>query len=249
MEKAIGYVKIFIKQELSNLLPGQIKQKNEIKKYCQENYIDLEKIIVEKVLDDKSETPLFNELIYKKNDENQISKVVVFKSSIISIDQRYYLYCCFSLARREIELVSVKEDYTKQNKITPRDKNLVYAMAFFEKKRMGYLLKEGRAQKRMSSEYIPGASPYGYKKINGQYIIDISEAEVVKLIFKMKEKNGKSLTYIANFLNRNCIKTRQGKEWRSGTIKNILKNKKIYQGYVFYPSLNSFKRGRHDPIL
>ena len=249
MEKAIGYVKVYVQDDYADLLPGQIKQKNEIKKYCEENDLSLEKIIVEKVFDDRSETPLFNELIYKRNDEEKLSKLVVYKSSIISSDQRFYLYCCFSLARREIELVSVKEDYTKQNKITPRDKSLVYAMAFFEKRRMGYLLKEGRAKKRMSSDYVPPSSPYGYKKINGQYVVDVSEAEVVKLIFKMKERNGKALSDIADFLNKNGIKTRQGKIWRACTVTNIIKNKKVYQGYIFYPSLNAYKKGGHQPIL
>lgn len=33
MDKAIGYVKVYTSQDSADLLPGQIKQKNEIYKY------------------------------------------------------------------------------------------------------------------------------------------------------------------------------------------------------------------------
>ena len=188
MEKAFGYVKVYLKETSSSVLPGQIKQKNEIRKYCEQNHIFLEKIIVEKVFDEKADTPLFNDLIFKRNNDDSLTKVIVYKSSILSSDNRFYLYCCFSFARRGIELVSIKEDYAKESKITQRDKSLVYAMAYYEKKRMGYLLQDGRKQKMLSGDYVSGTSPYGYKKINGKYVVDTSESEVVKLIFKMKEK-------------------------------------------------------------
>ena len=249
MDKAIGYVKVYTSPDSADLLPGQIKQKNEINKYCNTNKLFLERIIVEKVLDEKSETPLLNNLIFKRNDDETLGKVVVFKSSVLSSDSRFYLYCCFSLARREIELVSVKDDYIKDQKISPKDRSLVYAMAFFEKKRMGYLLQEGRTQKRISGEYIPGTSPYGYKKINGKYGIDTSEAEVVKLIFKMREGQNKRIAFIVNFLNKNGIKTRRGKEWRNISVSNVIKNKKVYHGYIYSPTLKAYKKGDHDPIL
>ncbi len=249
MDKVIGYVKVFLSEKQSALLPGQIKQKNEIKKYCENNKLFLEKIIVEKVFDEKSDTPILNDILYKKNNDDKLRKVVVFKSSVIGTDSRFYLYCCFLLAKREVELVSIKEDFTKESRITPKEKSLVYAMAFYDKKRMGFLLKEGRAQKRLSGELIPGASPYGYKKINGQYEIDASEAEVVKLIFKMKEKQNKSANKIADFLNKNGIQTRQGKIWRNVSVCNILNNKKVYQGYILLPGTNTYKKGHHAPIL
>ncbi len=249
MDKAIGYVKVFLSEKQSVLMPGQIKQKNEIKKYCENNNLFLEKIIVEKVFDEKSDTPILNDILYKKNNDDKLRKVVVFKSSVIGIDSRFYLYCCFLLAKREVELVSIKEDFTKESRITPKEKSLVYAMAFYDKKRMGFLLKEGRVQKRLSGELIPGASPYGYKKINGQYEIDASEAEVVKLIFKMKEKQNKSANKIAYFLNKNGIQTRQGKIWRNVSVCNILNNKKVYQGYILWPGTNTYKKGHHAPIL
>lgn len=249
MDRVIGYVKVYTDNESANKLPGQIKQKNEITKYCQNNNLFLNKIIVEKVLDEKAETPLWNELIYKKNNDESLNKVVVFKSSILSKDFRFYLYSCFLLAKKEIELVSIKEDYIKENKITQRDKNLVYAMAFYEKKRMGFLFKEGRNQKRLSGELIPGTSPFGYKKVNGQYEVDSSEAEVVKLIFKMKDKQNKKITQIVAFLNENNISTRRGKQWNSISVSNILKNRKTYQGYIFNPQNNTYKKGMHERII
>lgn len=72
----------------------------------------------------------------------------------------------------------------------------------------------------------------GYKRKydssgNAVYVVDEKEAEIVKLIFKLKNE-GKSLRKIAKHLNDNGIKTKKGCIWRRKTVANVLKRKAYY---------------------
>ena len=71
--------------------------------------------------------------------------------------------------------------------------------------------------------------PYGYRKTkDGVFIIE-SEAEVIRAIFKMRER-GMILQSIADILNERGIKTATGRQFYPATLTDILKKRKIYSG-------------------
>jgi DNA invertase Pin-like site-specific DNA recombinase len=83
--------------------------------------------------------------------------------------------------------------------------------------------------KRNAEEGRPhGVTPYGYKVENGKYILDEFEAEIVKIIYNYS-LNGISTSKIANTLNNENIKTKQGKIWLASSIYYLLKNPR-YKG-------------------
>ena len=70
----------------------------------------------------------------------------------------------------------------------------------------------------------------GYKKEDGQIKIDDDQAVIVKLIYKMFLVDGKTCSYIANYLNSNNILTPARRHnWSKQNILSILKNEK-YKG-------------------
>jgi hypothetical protein len=85
-----------------------------------------------------------------------------------------------------------------------------------------------------------GPPPFGYKNISrgtlnykGKAIKDIeideSQAEVVRLIFRLYTKEHYGIRLIVKYLNDNGIKTHKGGTWAVGLISNILRQK-IYIG-------------------
>ncbi len=71
----------------------------------------------------------------------------------------------------------------------------------------------------------------GYKKVDGKIVIDESQAEIVRLIYTMFLKEGKTCTGIAEFLKSKGIPTPSGKscKWTKNTVYSILTNEK-YKG-------------------
>ncbi|MGM9978197.1 MAG: recombinase family protein [Clostridium sp.] len=73
-------------------------------------------------------------------------------------------------------------------------------------------------------------APYGYEydKDKKNFVINETEAKVVKRIFKLYLK-GNGTSKIANILKSEGIPTKKGGIWRSNTIKNLITNE-IYMG-------------------
>ncbi len=99
---------------------------------------------------------------------------------------------------------------------------------------------------RLEGKWTGGEPPYGYKldkNIKYHFIVDETNAEVVRRIFKMFLE-GKTLSLIADILTKEGvpipsiskgykrrIDANVGEYWKETTIKNILKNE-VYCGYM-----------------
>lgn len=85
-------------------------------------------------------------------------------------------------------------------------------------------------QKRMQSgDFNTCKAPYGYTLENGELIVNESEAEIVRRIFKMY-LSGLGKQRIANILNEEKVPLRyNSKTWNATTIKYILSNER-YMG-------------------
>lgn len=71
----------------------------------------------------------------------------------------------------------------------------------------------------------------GYKKVEEKIVIDEAQAEIVRLIYTMFLKEGKTCTGIAEFLKSKGVPTPSGKscKWTKNTVYSILTNEK-YKG-------------------
>ena len=95
-------------------------------------------------------------------------------------------------------------------------------------------------EKRMKAgTFIASHTAYGYKLVDGKYIIDESEAEIVKLIFK-SFLSGMGKKTIADMLNKmNAPKRNDASTWRIATIDYILTNERDIGDAVFQKSFKA----------
>lgn len=101
-------------------------------------------------------------------------------------------------------------------------------------------LSGGRINKARNGGFAGGAAALGYRAEEKELKIDPEHAETVKVIFRMKRYQKKSLGEIARHLNERKIPTARGGKWYPGTVKYILNNP-IYKGSLRY-SNESYKR-------
>ncbi len=95
------------------------------------------------------------------------------------------------------------------------------------------LIKErarmGMHARALQHKWVNKKPPLGYTIRNDWRLeVNAKEAELVSKIFRMYIRT-KSIPHVAYLLNREGIKTKEGKEWSAATVKKILDNE-IYIG-------------------
>jgi len=93
--------------------------------------------------------------------------------------------------------------------------------------------KRTRDKKGKRGGFLGGSPPYGYYNVNKKLHVDDYESFVVKFVYYRYSMGCKPYG-IAKELNLRGFRNRNGNEFQTISIENILKNKRIYQGYLTF---------------
>jgi len=93
--------------------------------------------------------------------------------------------------------------------------------------------------------YVISYPPYGYDNVNGEMVVNKSQAKIVRLIFS-EILSGKGTHKIAGDLNRRKIPTKKGGQWTSTTINNMVHNEKYTGDVVFQKTYTDEHFNRHN---
>jgi len=155
--------------------------------------------------------------------------------------------------------------------IDTRDKDgelrltIMASIAQEESRRTSERVKWGQ-RRRMEQGVVFGRDLLGYRVHKGRLIVNPSEAEIVRLIYRKFLIEGKGAHAIARELNDAGIPPKRSKEWSSAVILKILRNEKyagdLCQKKTYTPDyLNHIKkpnrgqeemvyiRDHHEPII
>lgn len=113
-------------------------------------------------------------------------------------------------------------------------------------------LERGRISSVTEGKYVGSIAPFGYDrvKLKGQkgYTLEPnSEADIVKLIFKLYAYEGLSINGVARKLNEMRVKPRKNLEWTNNMVKRILSNN-VYIGKIkwnFRKKVKVYKNGKY----
>jgi hypothetical protein len=78
-------------------------------------------------------------------------------------------------------------------------------------------------------------APFGYTYLDGNLAIDQGEASVVRAIFERYD-DAWTLSNIADWLNENGIKGKNGALWQKATVRGVLTNP-MYRGEIVWDSI------------
>jgi DNA invertase Pin-like site-specific DNA recombinase len=152
------------------------------------------------------------------------------------------------LEKRNIKLLSTKEEFTEGDDFANIYRALLQFVAEQERKNIALRTSKGRSLKAQCGGYSGGRVPYGYSVVDGVLTINENERPVVELIFEEVEKKT-SMLAITRVLEEKGFVTRSGGRFQVSTIKSIIGNRPLYEGMYKYGKEMNWVKGVHEPIL
>lgn len=244
MRKGAGYLRVSTGQQVDAY--GLPEQRRIVESYCRLHGIEIVEWFIDEGISGVEEyRPKMNALLHTTLD---IDCVVVAKSDRVARDIKLYYYYLMLLSKKDIELISATEEVVNDDSgLGDVYKSLMLFVAEQERRNITARTTGGRMQKARSGGYSGGRPPYGYRSIGGKLIINEGEAEIVRIIFRLRDL-GEGQGAIARYLNNHGYEPRYGGEFRPDTLRGILKNERLYLGYYKYGKEKEV-RGEHEPIL
>lgn len=181
-------------------------------------------------------------------ERGEIQAVVIYKLDRLSRKQRDTMTIIEDIfLENDVDLVSLNETLDTS---TPWGRAMIGILSSFnqmESENIQMRTAMGKEAKATKGGYAGGKPPLGYKSVNGELVVVEEEAEIVRLIYKLR-KDGMTMVNIAEELNKRGLKTKQGNEFRHSAIQGILNNKEMYLGHYRY-GIGHFFKNHHDAII
>ncbi|MFJ7993614.1 recombinase family protein [Peribacillus frigoritolerans] len=142
---------------------------------------------------------------------------------------------------------SATEVYDTTNAMGRLFITLVAAIAQWERENLAERVRLGMEKKTKLGKWKGGITPYGYKAVNKELVINKDEEMIVKTIFELSKSSG--FYTIAKVLSERGYSTRKGSDWHVDTVRDIANNP-IYAGYLtFNENLKQYKKPPREQIL
>lgn len=245
-KRVIAYVRVSTEGQVKDGY-GLEAQERDIRVYCAKNDMELMKVYREEgVSGAKEDRPVFNKILYGEAQNPPVEGIVVAKNDRVARDINIYYYYKMLLKKKEIELISVAEDFGEFGVMARFLEAFTMCVAEMERDNIKKRTSAGRSMKIGRGGFAGGRVPYGYDNIEKELRVNEEEAKVVREIFELRGKGWK-LREIAELMNLRGIKSKSGKEFTIVTVQNVLKNEFIYRGKLKYDK--SVYEGVHEAIL
>jgi len=228
----VGYIRVSTENQAEHGL-GLPIQESQIKSFCARTQQNLLQIYTDAGLSGStvSNRPALLQLLEDAK-AHKFQRVIVAKLDRIARDAFYTLWIEKELKKHGVELYSIAEPYRWDDPAQKIFLHIISAFAEYEKNRIVERLHSGRKKKLESGRYAGGRPAYGYHAKDGELIVSKTEAEIVRMIRKMR-MGRMSFNKIANKLNAEGIKPKVGQKFYASTIHYILHNQ-TYKGEIRY---------------
>lgn len=245
MKTVVAYIRVSTDGQVDKY--GLEAQRKDIMAYCHAHDLYISKWYVEEgVSGVKDSRPAFDSLLYGEIENPPISAVVVAKNDRVARDINVYYYFKMLLKKKDIELISVAEDFGEFGIMARFLEAFTLCVAEMERDNITRRTSAGREQKARRGGYAGGRPPYGYYVVNGELRVDEKAAECVRKVYELRSK-GMLLKDIAKAVNAEGYRTQKGLEFAVTHIQNILKNERVYKGQLNYGDVSV--DGTHSKIL
>lgn len=248
MKNVVAYIRVSTDGQIGEDKFGLDAQREQIIEYCAKNDMNIIKWFADEGESGAKERPGFDEIVYGDVANPPAECVVVAKTDRVARDIEIYYYYKMLLRKKDMELVSVSEDFGREGMMKDVLEMFTIAVAKMERENITKRTSSGRRIKANNGGYSGGRPPYGYRAQNGTLEIIQEEAENVRYIIRAKD-SGATYKEICDTLNAAGKKTRSGSPWPISTVQVVLGNKKLYEGYYRYGKNEEWVKGQHEAIL
>lgn len=232
MKNVVAYIRVSTEGQVDKY--GLDAQRKDIMEYCASRDLYISKWYVEKgVSGAKDDRPEWNKILYGDVTNPPYEAVVVAKNDRVARDINIYYYFKMLLKKKEVELISVAEDFGEFGIMAHFLEAFTLCVAEMERKNITQRTLSGRKQKAGKGGYAGGRCPYGYYVSDHELRVNSEQAECVRKVFEMRN-SGMKLKEIAEAVNKMGYRTQKGLVFQIGNIQNILKNERLYKGKLNY---------------
>ena len=249
MKNVIAYIRVSTDGQVGEDKFGLESQRKQIIEYCEKNDMNILKWYADEGESGAKDRPGFDEIVYGEVLNPPCESVIVAKSDRVARDIEVYYYYKMLLRKKDITLVSISEDFGKLGAFADMLESFTLCVAKMERENINKRTSAGRAVKSSKGGYSGGRTPFGYKAENHQMVIVPHEAEIVRDIFRMKDKEKLTYKSIVDYLNFEGKTNRSGTKFSISTVQTIYENRKVYLGYYRYGKNSDWVKGMHEPIL
>lgn len=247
MKKVIAYIRVSTDAQAGDDKFGLDAQRAQIKSYCEEHSMEIIRWVADEGESGAKERPGFDEIIFGEVSNPPCEAVVVAKNDRVARDINIYFYYKMMLKKKDIELISIAEDFGQFGVFSSILEAFTMCVAEMERENITKRTSGGRRIKAAQGGYAGGRAPMGYQAKEGQLVKNPSEAEFVKVVFRCKNE-GMTMQATADAMNAMGFVNRKGKEIKTSTVQVLWNNMKTYQGYYKYGN-GEWVEGQHDPYL
>jgi site-specific DNA recombinase len=185
----------------------------------------------------------------------KIDCVVVYKVDRLSRSLMDFARLIETFERHGVSFVSVTQAFNTTNSMGRLTLNVLLSFAQFERELAGERIRDKFAASRAKGMWMGGSPPLGYDIRDRKLVVNLAEAELVRLIFRRFLDLGSALLLIRD-LNAQGHRTkswttragtfREGRPFDKGTLYKILRNR-TYLGEAVHKG-QSYP-GEHEPIV
>lgn len=239
LTKLVGYCRVSTENQKEE---GTIEiQEKALNLYAKKNNIELVRIFKDEGVSGSKELenrPGLAELFNFIETNEGIEGVLIFKLDRLARDLYIQEHLIKKLELLNVKLFSIKEpDLSSKDPMRKAFRQFMGIISELEKAFITMRLSAGRINKAQKGGFAGGSTALGYTSKNKKLIIDEKQAELIKMIFKMKRYKKMSLRGIARELNKLKIPTSTNRgKWYGRTVKYILENP-LYKGMAHYKEI------------
>lgn len=247
MKNVVAYTRVSTDGQVGEDKFGLDAQREQIIEYCAQNDMNILKWYTDEGESGAKYRPGFDEIVFGEVTNPPYEAVVVAKSDRVARDINIYFAYQGLLLRKNVELISISEDFGQFGVFANLLKAFTLTMAEVERENIRKRTMGGLRVKSARGGYSGGHTPYGYRAERGQMVIVPEQAKVVRKIFEMKD-GGATYAQVRDYLNSQGYKNKSGTAFSISTVQAIYENRKTYQGYYKYGQ-QDWVEGQHEAIL
>lgn len=250
MKKVAAYIRVSTDAQAGEDRFGLEAQEQSLNEYASTHDMQIIQWFSDKGESGAKLRPGFDEIVYGEVTNPPYEAVLVAKSDRVARDINVYYYYKMLLLKKNIELISIAEDFGAMGSFASLLEAFTICAAQMERENITKRTSAGRKVKASKGGYAGGRAPMGYRIENGNLVVNEEEAKLVRFLFKLREENPKvSMREAAKAANEAGFLTRYGKPVSFSNVQNIWQQERTYRGEYHYGKTDEWVKGQHEAIL
>lgn len=217
------------------LIHKYIDKDYEINEYIRIHNLEVEERIQEYIDDGYSGKNIERPALTRLLNDMLLDRIDIIIVKDFSRFSRDYIYMGEflenTITSTDVRFISINDNYDSskirvKTSVDEAFKHIVYDYYSIEN---SYKIKRGLDSSRERGKYIAAKAVYGYRKVNGNLVIDEKESKIVQLIYDSYDRGEKVSDIVIN-LNRMSI---IDEKWNKNKVYRILREEQ-YTGVMIY---------------